>query len=366
MSEQIQPSENKESRTVFIIDDLLMGRKVLEEIIGSMDSRLEVRSFGNPLEALDVARTFPPDLVLVDYNMPQMNGAVFTRHFREIPECLSVPVIIVTVLEDRDVRYQSLEAGATDFLTRPLDPYETRARCMNLLNLQKMTKAMQLRTDWLSSEIDRATRKIQEREQETLFILAKVGEYHDKETGNHIARMAKYSRAIAEGLGLGFHECSSLEIAAPMHDIGKIGIPDHILLKNGTFTREEYNIVKQHPLIGYEILKNSTSIYLRLGAEIALGHQERYDGSGYPHGLAGEWIPLHSRIVAVGDVFDALTTARPYKDAWSLEAACQYILDQSGKLFDPQCVAAFRERIDRIMELAILLKDHSPTTQSYS
>jgi two-component system response regulator RpfG len=202
-----------------------------------------------------------------------------------------------------------------------------------------------------------ATREVRMREHETLMKLAKAGEYRDEETGNHIYRMSKYARLIAEELKLTAMECDEIEAAAPMHDIGKIGISDLILLKPGTHTPEERVIMRRHAVIGYEILSDSPSRYLQMGAVIALGHHERFDGSGYPQGLAGENIPLPARIVAVADVFDALTSKRPYKEAWTFQEALNHIQSESGKHFDPACVHAFERRIDAVAAIIRELGD---------
>ena len=342
---------------IFIIDDSAVGRHVLDEIVRSISPQISVLSFSSPVTALEAVRSHPPDLVLVDFRMPEMTGAEFTRKFRTIPDCEAIPLVIVTIFDERDVRYESLEAGATDFLMRPLDPFEVRVRCTNLLALQRNSRIIRSRAIWLQEEVDKATLKILEREKESLLILAKVGEYHDKSTSAHVLRMAKYSRLIGEFLELSSEFVQSLELAAPMHDIGKIGIPDRILLKSGSLTTEEYEIMKTHPAIGYEILRHSSSEVLRLGGDIALGHQERFDGSGYPGGLRGTDIPLASRIVAVADVFDALNSPRPYKPAWPFDKAYEYILSNSGTLFDPDCVRAFQACINDIWTLSEWIKD---------
>jgi two-component system response regulator RpfG len=199
---------------------------------------------------------------------------------------------------------------------------------------------------------------VRTRERETLMKLAKAGEYRDEETGNHIIRMAKYARLIAEELKLTAMECDEIEAASPMHDIGKIGIPDQILLKPGQHTPEEQKIMRRHPLLGHNILAGSPSRYLQMGAVIALSHHEKFDGSGYPQGLAGEDIPLPARIVAVADVFDALTSNRPYKRAWSFQDALKFIQSESGRHFDPACVRAFELRIDVV---AVIMRDLGDT-----
>ncbi|HMM46773.1 MAG TPA: response regulator [Thiobacillaceae bacterium] len=343
---------------VVIVDDRSTARNLLEGLARSLEPGVIVDSFTNPIDALAHMQLATPDLVITDYRMPGMDGIEFTRRIRGTRRLADVPIIIVTVVEERQIRYQALENGATDFLTRPIDPQECRARCLNLLALRRSQKLVSDRAQWLEDQVLQATREVRMREHETLLKLAKAGEYRDQETGNHVIRMAKYARLIAEELKLTAMECDEIEAAAPMHDIGKIGVPDHVLLKPGRHTPEEQEIMRLHPLIGYEILAGSPSRYLQMGAVIALGHHEKFDGTGYPQGLTGEAIPLAARVVAVADVFDALMSPRPYKRAWSFEEALQYVRTESGKHFDPDCVRAFERRIDTI---AVIMRDFSDT-----
>src|SRR6476661_3913246 len=203
----------------------------------------------------------------------------------------------------------------------------------------------------LQYQVDKSVAEIHERELETLSKLAKAGEFRDKTTGNHLMRMARYSALIGQHLGLGAETAHVLEVAAPMHDIGKIGIPDAILLKEGPLTSGEIDVMRGHPRMGYDILKGSPSKYLSMGAIIALGHHEKYDGSGYPNGLHGEDIPLVARIVAAADVFDALVSVRPYKRAWSIDEGLEFLKSQRGKHFDPRCVEAFMSAGERMREI---------------
>ena len=299
----MRDGEPRHMTSVLIVDDQFTGRKILEELVHTIDRDLSVESFADPYEALERATAHIPDLILTDYKMPIMDGVEFTKRVRAIPGCADVPVIVVTVVEERRIRYEALEAGATDFLTRPIDHHECRARCRNLLTLRRQQQIIKDRARWLEQQVAVATKKVLTREQETLLRLAKAGEYRDAGTGNHILRMAKYSRLLAAELGLSEADCDEIELAAPMHDIGKIGIPDNILLKQGKLTPDEFQIMKTHTVNGYEILKGSPSRYLQQGAIIALNHHERYDGTGYPQGLKGEEIPLSARIVAVADVY---------------------------------------------------------------
>jgi two-component system response regulator RpfG len=199
--------------------------------------------------------------------------------------------------------------------------------------------------------VDEATHEIREREKETLLRLARAGEFRDEETGFHLIRMARYSRLIANAIGLERDEAETIELAAPLHDLGKIGIPDGILLKPARLDASEWSTMQRHPVIGHEILKGSASKYVRMGALIALGHHERYDGKGYPNGLEGDHIPLCARIVAVADVFDALTSVRPYKKAWSANDATDYLSAQRGKHFDSRMVDAFLGVKDKVLEV---------------
>ena len=329
--------------TVLIIDDQSTGRAILEEVVRGIDPNIHVESFESPVEAIHWAGGCAADLVLVDYQMPEMDGIELVRRLRLLPQYAHVPIVMVTVNDSRRVRYSALDAGVTDFLNKPIDGRECMARCRNLMTLRRQQVVLEDRRKLLEDMVEDATRDVREREKETLLRLARAGEFRDSEMGNHIIRMARYSRLIASAISLGCDEVETVELAAPLHDIGKIGIPDQILLKPGRLTEEEAVEMRRHPLIGYEIIKDSPSSYLRMGALIALGHHEKYDGSGYPHGLVGDHIPLVARIVAVADVFDALTSLRPYKKPWSLEDAYAYLNNQRGLHFDPRLVDAFLE-----------------------
>lgn len=343
--------------TILIIDDQLTSRQILKQLVSTIEQNLVAQDFANPLEALAWTVKNPVDLVLVDYKMPEMNGVEFIRRFRMNPASAHVPVIMVTSIEDRNVRYEALNVGATDFLMKPVDHHECRARCRNLLTQHQQYKIISDRSRWLERRVAEATSEIRMRERETLLRLARAGEYRDEETGNHIIRMAKYSRIIAEELGLSRDDAEVIEMAAPMHDIGKIGIRDEILLKPGKLTPEEFEIMKTHTIIGHDILKDSPSKFLQMGGIIALGHHEKFDGSGYPFGKKREEIPIEARIVAVADVFDALVSERPYKNAWSTHAALEYMESHRGRHFDPVVLDAFKVQIDAVAKIQGLLPD---------
>lgn len=342
---------------IAIVDDQSVSRMILQRIVASIEPSAELLVYTNAEEALRDAPELPPDLVLTDFRMSGMDGIALTCALRAIPSCRDVPIVVITAVEDSEVRYRALEMGATDFLRKPIDPIECRVRCRNLLKMREQQHLVIDRAQLLERKIREVTHDIRMREQDALWTLARAAEYRDEETGNHIIRMSKYSRLIAEGLGLIQQECDVIEMAAPMHDIGKIGIPDAILLKRGPHTPTEQSIMRQHTRIGYDILKDSTSKYLQLGAVIALGHHERYDGEGYPKGLKGEEIPLVARIVAVADVFDALTSVRPYKDAWSIDDALQYLREAFGKELDPLCGNSFLQQLDSVLYICEQFRD---------
>ncbi|MBK6804648.1 MAG: response regulator [Betaproteobacteria bacterium] len=327
--------------TVLIVDDLFSSRLLLAEIVRQIDGKLNLELFDTPSRALEFARNNRVDIVLTDYKLPEFDGIELVKQLRSLPHCVDVPIVVITVVDDRKIRYDALEAGATDFLIKPLDEHETRARCANLLELRRHKIVLSDQARVLQYQVDKSVSEIHERELETLAKLAKAGEFRDKTTGNHLMRMARYSALIGTNLGLGAETAHVLEVAAPMHDIGKIGIPDAILLKDGPLSRGEDDTMRTHPRIGYDILKGSPSKYLSMGAIIALGHHEKFDGSGYPNGLHGDDIPLVARIVAVADVFDALVSERPYKHAWPVGEGIDYLKAQRGRHFDPRCVDAF-------------------------
>src|SRR5512134_4090334 len=271
--------------TVMVVDDQSTGRAILEQVVRSLDERVVVEGFARPVDAVVWATRNVSDLVLVDYMMPDMDGIELVKRLRSLPGYEHVPIVMVTVHDDRKVRYAALDAGITDFLTKPVDARECLARCRNLLTLRRQQLALEDKGRLLEGMVQDATQEVRTREKETLFRLAKAGEFRDEDTGNHVIRMARYSRLIAEAIGLYAQESETIELAAPLHDIGKIGLPDHILLKADKLTDAEARVMQRHPVIGYEILKDSPSKYLRMCALIPLGHHETFDGSGYPYGL---------------------------------------------------------------------------------
>lgn len=306
-----------------------------------------------------------PDLIILDYMMPDLDGIEFVSRLRRIEGREDVPVLMITANDDKEVRYDALQKGATDFLNKPVDRIEFSARVRNMLMLGASRKKLADKAAWLAEEVRKATAAIQAREQELLFRMSRAAEFRDPETGAHIQRMAHYSRLIATRLGLPADQQELILQAAPMHDVGKIGIPDFILLKRGKLTPEEYDQMKSHTVIGHELLSGSESRVFQTAAVIAISHHERFDGKGYPHGLSGESIPLLGRIVAVADVFDALTSVRPYKEAWSLEHAEAYLRENRGAHFDPACVDAFFSAWDDVLDIHARYEDDSLVARGF-
>lgn len=344
------------SHRVLIVDDTKINLVLFEALVKKLGPH-EVHCFTSSLEGLAWAQAHDPDLVIVDFMMPEMDGIEFVRQLRATPGKEAVGILMVTANDQKDVLYRALNVGATDFLTKPVDKIEFLARAANMLTLSEYKRKLDDRAAWLAEEVHKATAEVVRRERETVIRLSKAAEYRDPETGAHILRMAHYSQLIAKVLGLPVAEQDLILQAAPMHDIGKVGIADNILLKPGRLTPDEFEQMKKHAVYGYEILADSSSEILKAAAVIALAHHEKFDGSGYPNQLKGHDIPLYGRIVAVADVFDALTSARPYKAPWILEAAAQYIRDQSGLHFDPVCVEAFLDHWDEVLQIRERFKD---------
>lgn len=342
---------------VAIIDDVEINLKLFNQLMKKVDD-CEVFCFNESAEGLAWCIQNVPDLIIVDYMMPAPDGLEFISRFRaEALDGNGIPILMITANDQKAIRYKALEAGANDFLTKPVDTSEFTARIKNMLALHESQKNLADRAIWLAGEVDKATKQIRAREKEIILRLSKATDYRDPETGAHILRMAHYARHIALNLGLSLADQELILEAAPMHDIGKVGVPDHILLKPGKYEPEEFEIMKLHSRIGYEILAGSAAAVLQAGAEIALTHHEKFDGSGYPDGLRGEAIPLFGRISAVADVFDALTSVRPYKQAWDIERAVKLLRDESGRHFDATCVDAFLANWENVLKIKDSIQD---------
>jgi putative two-component system response regulator len=341
---------------VVIVDDTQINVTLMQALVNRIEGCKPI-CFTESAAGLAWCLANDPDLVIVDYMMPAPDGIEFIQRLRADPAKAELPMLMVTADHEKEVRYRALESGANDFLTKPVDRIEFTSRVKNMLAIRRSHLALTDRAAWLADEVNKATAEIREREREAVFRLARAAEFRDPETGAHIQRMAHYSQLIAAGLGLDEAQQELILEAAPMHDVGKLGTPDMILLKPGKLTPEEFAVMKQHAVIGWEILRDSSAPTLQVAAEIAHTHHEKFDGSGYPRGLAGDQIPLFGRIVAVADVFDALTSARPYKPAWELDKAWTFIAEGRGSHFDPQCVDAFLASRDQVIAIRERFQD---------
>lgn len=335
-----------------LVDDsstmLLRFRRLLKQQHG-----VSVSAFAHPGAALLRAQMQSYDLVLVDQHMPGMDGVEFIRRLCEIPHYARVPVVMITSDTSERVRLAALEAGATDFLEKHTDGTEFQVRLRNQIRLAAAMRRLDDQAAELTGKVRVAEEHVHEREEEIIFRLALAVEYRDNDTGHHTWRVARYSQIMAEALGLDADLCHRIYLAAPLHDVGKVAIPDEVLLKKDRLNDDEMAMVRTHAAIGERILGESSSELIRLAAAIAGGHHERWDGTGYPRGIAGLTIPLAARIVAVADVFDALTTVRPYKAAMPPEDALRCIEAESGRHFDPDCVAAFVSRWEEILGICM-------------
>ena len=336
---------------VLVVDDSRSSLAFLTQTISQLEG-CEAESFLKPSAALARCGEVQFDLVLVDNIMPEIDGLELTRRLRAIESYRLVPIIMVTSDVEPGLRLQAIGAGATDFLNKPFDPIELQARARNLLALRKAQIELADRAQWLAAAVEDATRDLVAREEEIIWRLARAIEYRDGDTGGHVSRVAVISKIVGEAIGLPPERSRILYLAAPLHDIGKIGIADAILGKPGKLTPEELVIMREHVSIGARILEKGGSELIRVAELIAQSHHEKWDGTGYPDRLSGEDIPIEARIVAIADVFDALCSTRPYKAAWPIEKAYGEIVRCSGSHFDPKCVEAFTaqwSQIERIM-----------------
>lgn len=324
-----QTSTQDRRPQLLVVDDEPANLQVLRHILQE-DYRLLFAKDG--AKALELAAREKPELILLDVMMPGMTGYEVCAQLKATPATSTIPVIFVTALADVEDEAQGFAVGAVDYITKPVSPAIVKARVRTHLSLVRVEELRETR----------------------LQIVQRLGlaaEYKDNETGLHVIRMSHYSRVLA--LAAGFSEAQAEELlnAAPMHDVGKIGIPDAVLRKPGKLDGEEWEVMKQHAQIGADIIGEHPSGLLRMAREIALNHHEKWDGSGYPRGISGAEIPVEARIIAIADVFDALTSERPYKKAWPVEEAVQLLREQSGRHFDPELVELFLGQLPAILEI---------------
>ncbi len=322
---------------VLIVDDEATNLKVMRNVLGD-EYRLAFAKSG--LAALELAAQETPQLILLDVMMPGMSGIEVCQKLKADAALHAIPVIFVTALSNEEDEFQGFDVGAVDYITKPIIPALVRARVRTHLSLVQAEQLKQAHVDLVQR-------------------LGRAAEYKDEDTGEHIVRMSEYSKLLALAAGLSEERAELIRQAAPMHDVGKIGIPDAILLKPDRLTPEEFEVIKTHTTIGARILAGSSSRLLQMAHTLAIEHHERWDGSGYPNGLQAESISLEARIVAIADVFDALTSRRPYKEPWPLEKAFAFIEEQSGKHFDPQLVTLFLQLKQDVVALRALHHDGS-------
>ncbi|MAZ87631.1 MAG: two-component system response regulator [Cellvibrionaceae bacterium] len=338
--------------TLLIVDDVKENIDLLKECLRH-DYNIIAATSGE--KALHISKLRQPDLVLLDIMMPEMDGYETCRRLKSYPESRDTPVIFVSANADVSSETKGLAVGAVDYLYKPVHPEIVRRRVS--LHLQQLNRQRGLR-----QKIKEKDCQVEEARQQIISKLCQAAEFRDNETALHITRMSYYSQILAQGLGMS-EETSQLVLqASPMHDVGKIGIPDSILLKPGKLTTEVFEVMKKHPEIGAKILGSDNYPLFNMARDIALHHHEKWDGTGYPYGLSGLDIPVSARIVAVADVFDALTSSRPYKKAWSIEDAVSHMKNQKGKHFDPQIIEVFIKVLPEILRLRAQYLDEIDTS----
>lgn len=325
-----------EKPTLLLVDDEPVNLRVLKQLLANDYQLIFAR---NGEEALKLAPSRQPNLILLDVMMPGLTGFEVCRQLKQQDNTKQVPVIFVTALNDEQDETQGFDAGAVDYITKPISPAIVKARVKTHLSLVQADELLDSRLQVVQR-------------------LGKAAEYKDNETGMHVMRMSHYSKELALAYGLSEKQAEILLHAAPMHDIGKIGIADSIMLKPGKLTDEEFATMKHHPEIGAEIIGDcGDSVLLKVAKSVSLTHHEKWDGTGYPNGLAGEDIPIEGRICALADVFDALTSKRPYKDAWSIEKTIDFLESQRGKHFEPRLVDLMIEIMPKILDIKATFKD---------
>jgi putative two-component system response regulator len=335
---------------IFCIDDEPVNLKLLSRMLSSEGYR-HLTLIEDPREVLTQYRAVRPDLILLDINMPWLDGYQVMAQLRALGDPLLPPIVILTAQNDREFLIKALAEGARDFISKPFDRVELLMRVQNLLYAQLAHQFLHDHKTVLEEMVHARTEALNRTRLQVVQRLGRAAEYRDNETGLHIIRMSQFSTLLAKELGWSAADCELMLHASPMHDIGKIGIADAILLKPGKLTPSEWETMKSHSAIGADILNESDSDLLGMARMIALHHHEKWDGNGYPHGLAGEAIPLPARIVAVTDVFDALTSKRPYKNPWSIDEAVTWMQDGSGSHFDPAVLAAFINILPAILAI---------------
>jgi putative two-component system response regulator len=337
-------------QTILVVDDEPVNLKLLERILSSEGYR-HIVSISDPLQVLPAYKKHQPALILLDLNMPIMNGFQVMEQLAELKDLIAPPIVVLTAQSQQDSLLRALQQGARDYVTKPFDRRELLMRVRNFLDAHVAHRLVRHQKEHLEALVRERTSELQDTRLEIIRRLGHAAEYRDEETGNHIVRMSKMCALLASKLGWSEAQCDLMLQASPMHDVGKIGIPDAILLKPGKLQPHEWETMKTHAEIGARLLDGNESDLLTMAREIALSHHEKWDGSGYPLGLSGTKIPLSGRIAALADVFDALTSRRPYKEAWPLADAVDLIRNNRGRHFDPDLVDLFLADVDGFVRI---------------
>lgn len=335
--------------TILAVDDEPMNRELIATVLGK--EGYEVLHAEDGEDALNVLGSKAVDVILMDVMMPVMDGFEAVRRIKEDEALKNIPIIMLTALSDKNSLKESLRLGANEFLSKPFEIEELKIRIKNMVIVKQYQDGLEDMVAVRTKELEKALGSLKESERDVIATLVKASEFKDTDTSEHIERMSLYSHLIAKKLGLSEEEQELILSAAPMHDVGKIGIPDSILLKPAKLTNEEFETMKNHSIIGFEILSVRDNTILKAGREIAISHHEKWDGSGYPKGLTGEQIPLFGRICAIADVFDALGTKRPYKEPFSDDECFRIIAEGRGTHFDPHIVDVFLAHKDEILQI---------------
>lgn len=340
-------------RVLVVDDDESMVRLITKML--EREGYGHIRGVSNPAEVVSAYLEFKPNVVVLDLIIPGVKGNELIQQLMQAETEGYAPILVLTGVDEPDQKVEALKAGARDYLVKPFLSYEFLARVRNMLEIHQLYLSAEQKRALLQKEVQAQAGQILLAHHDTLHRLGLACEFRDDDTGNHARRLGDYAAVVAAGLGLDEDECHLLRQATPMHDIGKVGIPDAILLKPGKLTPEEFQVIKTHTTIGANILSGSRAAVLQAAEEVALTHHEKWNGQGYPRRLSGTEIPLFGRIVAVRDVFDALLSERPYKRAWSVEDAVAELERSKGGHFDPQVVDAFMAVLPRLLEIRALL-----------